>query len=72
MWNQRSRCIFGITICMFPYGTLLLLLCEETGLKFYELIGNLGDVHLYKNHLEQLMNNKRESYNLPNFLIFIY
>ena len=58
------------------YGTLLLLLCEESlGLEGGELIGNLGDVHLYKNHLEQNHEQiKRESYNLPklNFLIFIY
>ena len=48
------------------YGTLLLLLCEETGLETSELIGNLGDVHLYKNHLEQAHEQiKRESYNLP-------
>jgi thymidylate synthase len=45
---------------------LLLLLCEETGLKPGELIGSLGDVHLYKNHLEQAHEQiKRDSFKLP-------
>ena len=32
-----------------------------------ELIGSLGDVHLYKNHLEQGIHEqiRRDSYNLP-------
>ena len=54
MWNQRSVDVFlGLPFNINSYGTLLLLLCEETGLEISELIGNLGDVHLYKNHLEQ-------------------
>jgi thymidylate synthase len=45
---------------------LLLLLCEETNLKPGELIGSLGDVHLYKNHLEQTHEQiKRDSFKLP-------
>ena len=54
MWNQRSVDTFlGLPFNIASYGTLLLLLCEETGLEAGELIGNLGDTHLYKNHLEQ-------------------
>ena len=45
---------------------LLLLLCEETELKPGELIGSLGDIHLYKNHLEQAHKQiKRDSFKLP-------
>ena len=48
------------------YGTLLLLLCEETNLEPGELIGSLGDVHLYKNHLQQAQEQiKRTPFNLP-------
>ena len=67
MWNQRSVDVFlGLPFNIASYGTLLLLLCEETGLEPGELIGNLGDVHLYKNHLEQAHEQiKRDSYNLP-------
>jgi len=67
MWNQRSVDTFlGLPFNIASYGTLLLLLCEETGLEPGELIGNLGDTHLYKNHLEQAHEQiKRDSYNLP-------
>ena len=54
MWNQRSCDTFlGIPFNIASYATLLLLLCKETGLEAGELIGNLGDVHLYKNHVQQ-------------------
>ena len=67
MWNQRSVDTFlGLPFNIASYGTLLLLLCEETGLKPGELIGSLGDVHLYKNHLEQAHEQiKRDSFKLP-------
>jgi thymidylate synthase len=54
MWNQRSVDTFlGLPFNIASYGTLLLLLCEETGYRPGDLIGNLGDVHLYNNHIEQ-------------------
>jgi thymidylate synthase len=67
MWNQRSVDTFlGLPFNIASYGTLLLLLCEETGLEAGELIGNLGDTHLYKNHLEQAKEQvQRGSFKLP-------
>ena len=67
MWNQRSVDSFlGLPFNIASYGTLLLLLCEETGLQPGELIGNLGDVHLYKNHIQQAKEQiVREPYKLP-------
>ena len=67
MWNQRSVDTFlGLPFNIASYGTLLLLLCEETGLEPGELIGNLGDTHLYKNHLEQAEEQRlRTSFQLP-------
>ena len=64
---QRSGDVgLGVPFNIASYGTLLLLLCEETGLEPGELIGNLGDVHLYKNHLEQAHEQiKREPNKLP-------
>ena len=45
---------------------LLLLLCKETGYKPGELIGNFGDIHLYKNHIEQAKKQiNRKPYALP-------
>ena len=67
MWSQRSVDAFlGLPFNIASYGTLLLLLCEETGLQPGELIGNLGDVHLYKNHIQQAKEQiVREPFSLP-------
>ena len=67
MWNQRSVDTFlGLPFNIASYATLLLLLCEETGYEPGELVGNLGDVHLYSNHIDQANEQcGRQSYNLP-------
>ena len=67
MWNQRSVDTFlGLPFNIASYGLLLLLLCKETGYKPGELIGNLGDVHLYSNHLEQAKEQiTRDPFELP-------
>jgi len=67
MWNQRSVDTFlGLPFNIASYGMLLLLLCEETNLEPGELIGNLGDTHLYKNHLDQAEEQRlRSSFELP-------
>jgi len=54
MWNQRSVDTFlGLPFNIASYGMLLHLLSEEVNMIPEELIGNLGDTHLYSNHLEQ-------------------
>ena len=54
MWSQRSVDTFlGLPFNIASYGMLLSLLSEEVGMIPGELIGNLGDVHLYSNHIEQ-------------------
>lgn len=67
MWNQRSVDTFlGLPFNIASYATLLLLLCIEVGAEPGELIGNLGDVHLYSNHIEQAKEQiSREPYALP-------
>jgi thymidylate synthase len=67
MWNQRSvDTLLGLPFNIASYGTLLLLLCEETGYRPGELVGNLGDTHLYKNHIDQANTQcGRMSYDLP-------
>ena len=69
MWNQRSADLFlGVPFNISSYGLLLLLLCNETGYEPGELIGNFGDIHLYKNHLEQAKEQiNRKPYSLPTF-----
>ena len=42
------------------------MLADEMGMVPDELIGNLGDVHLYSNHIEQAKEQiKREPFELP-------
>ena len=54
MWNQRSVDTFlGLPFNIASYGMLLELLAKEVNMVPDELIGNLGDTHLYSNHLEQ-------------------
>lgn len=74
MWNQRSADLFlGVPFNISSYGLLLLLLCKETKLEPGELIGNFGDVHLYKNHLNQAAEQiQRKPYKLPNVKLKAY
>ena len=54
MWNQRSVDTFlGLPFNISSYGLLLHILANECGMIPDELIGNLGDTHLYLNHIEQ-------------------
>jgi thymidylate synthase len=54
MWNQRSCDFFlGIPFNIASYGLLLEIIAKVVNMVPDELIGNLGDVHLYSNHIEQ-------------------
>ena len=67
MWNQRSVDTFlGLPFNIASYATLLQLIADECNMTAGELIGNLGDVHLYKNHIQQAKEQiVREPYKLP-------
>jgi len=67
MWNQRSVDTFlGLPFNIASYATLLELIANEVFMVPDQLIGNLGDVHLYNNHLEQAKEQiKRDGYELP-------
>ena len=67
MWNQRSVDTFlGLPFNIASYGTLLQLIADECDMIAGELIGNLGDTHLYKNHIQQAKEQiNREPYPLP-------
>jgi thymidylate synthase len=54
MWNQRSVDTFlGLPFNIASYALLLEILAKEVNMVPDELIGNLGDVHLYSNHIDQ-------------------
>jgi thymidylate synthase len=67
MWNQRSVDTFlGLPFNIASYGLLLTMLADEVNMIPDELIGNLGDVHLYSNHVEQAKEQiNREGFELP-------
>ena len=67
MWNQRSVDTFlGLPFNIASYGLLLEIIAKEVNMIPDELIGNLGDVHLYSNHIEQAKEQiGREPYPLP-------
>ena len=67
MWNQRSVDTFlGLPFNIASYGLLLEMLADEMDMVADELIGNLGDVHLYSNHIEQAKEQiSREPMELP-------
>jgi thymidylate synthase len=71
MWNQRSVDTFlGLPFNIASYGLLLAIIAKEVGMYADELIGNLGDVHLYSNHIEQAKEQiSREPFELPKVQI---
>jgi thymidylate synthase len=71
MWNQRSVDTFlGLPFNIASYATLLIMLGKEVNMMPDYLIGSLGDVHLYKNHIEQAKELiTRTPYKLPKLEI---
>jgi len=71
MWNQRSVDTFlGLPFNIASYGLLLEIIAKEVNMVPDELIGNLGDVHLYSNHIEQAKEQiGREPYPLPKLML---
>ena len=54
MWQQRSADVFlGLPYDIAMYGLLLEMLAKGSNLIPGHLIGQLGDCHLYNNHLDQ-------------------
>ena len=53
-WNQRSVDTFlGLPFNIASYAMLLTLIAKEVNMIPEEIIGNLGDTHLYLNHIDQ-------------------
>ena len=71
MWQQRSADVFlGLPYDITMYGLLLEMLAKGAGLKTGQLIGQLGDCHLYNNHLEQAKTFlKRPKRALPSLML---
>jgi len=67
MWNQRSCDVpLGIPMNISSYGLLLMMIADEVNMIPEELIGNLGDCHIYLNQMDGVKEQiGRESYPLP-------
>ena len=67
MWNQRSVDTFlGLPFNIASYAMLLKIIAKEVNMIPDELIGNLGDVHVYSNHVKQVKEQmNREPMKLP-------
>lgn len=67
MWNQRSVDSFiGLPFNIASYALLLNIIAKMTGKIPLELIGNFGDTHIYKNHIDVVKEQlKRTPHKLP-------
>lgn len=67
MWNQRSvDSACGLPFNIASYALLLHIIAYMTNKIPYELIGNLGDCHIYKNHIDGVREQiKRTPHKLP-------
>jgi thymidylate synthase len=70
-WSQRSVDTFlGLPFNIASYGLLLELVAKHVGMTPRYLIGHLGDVHLYENHVEQAkLQLSRETLLLPKLIL---
>ncbi len=55
-WSQRSvDAPVGLPFNIASYGMLLLLICQETGLKPGKLVGFFGDTHIYIDQIDGVL-----------------
>jgi thymidylate synthase len=68
LWNQRSVDTFlGLPFNIASYGLLLMIIGKKVNMIPEELIGNLGDTHLYNNHIAQAkIQSTRKPFILPH------
>ena len=71
MWNQRSVDTgLGLSFNVASYSLLLMMIAKQVNMVPDEVIGSLGDVHLYLNHIEPIKEQlTRKPYSLPTVKI---
>jgi len=71
MWNQRSVDVpLGLPFNIASYGLLLEIISKEVNMVPDQLIGNLGDCHIYLNQIDGVKEQiSRTSFKLPSVKI---
>lgn len=66
MWQRSCDVFLGVPFNIASYALLMHMVAQVVGMFPYELILDLGDAHLYSNHMDQAREYlMREMYNLP-------
>ena len=70
LYQRSADMLLGVPFNIASYALLLKLIAHEVNMVPDQLIGNLGDVHLYKNHIEQAKEQiERDPIMLPELKI---
>ena len=71
MWSQRSCDVpLGIPVNISSYSLLLMMIAKQVNMVPDQLIGNLGDCHIYLNQIDGVKEQlTREPYPLPTVKI---
>jgi thymidylate synthase len=70
LYQRSADAFLGLPFNIASYSILTYMVAQVTNLKPFEFIHSIGDLHLYKNHIEQaLLQTTRQPYEYPQLII---